>query len=82
MGNEVKLPAVPGKPSEIGATLYKLRFKTGTNPDRWLMFYLNGDLDAAIVRGRKHCNIMNFKFIHVEQALFDLDEAERSLQGS
>jgi hypothetical protein len=63
------------------ACLYTMFYKRGMNPRAQLIFAHNGDKDSAIKRGREHCLRMNFKFIHVEPFLVDLDETEKQFQG-
>lgn len=62
--------------------LYRLRFKQGINCDRWVLFWHGTDLTQAIVRGRNHCETMNYKFLLVEPALVDLDAMEKRFTGS
>ena len=68
---------VSAVPREVLTNLWKLFFKTGMNPRAELIFPFNGTKEEAIKRGRAYCLNVNFKFIHVEPFLVDLDESER-----
>ena len=74
-------PGIPMPVSSGARKLYKLYFKKGSNPRCEIIFELPGTLVDAINRGRDHCVKMNYKFIHVEQYLLDLDAVERNFSG-
>lgn len=61
--------------------LWRLFYKVGYNPRAELVFPLDGEKDEAIRRGRDHCTRMNYKFIHVEPFIVDLDLTERQFFG-
>lgn len=61
--------------------LWKLFYKVGYNPRAELVFPFVGEKDEAINRGREHCKRMNYKFIHVEPFIVDLDATERNFFG-
>ena len=41
-----------------------------------LVFTFDGNLPEAIERGKKHCTVMNYRFIKVRPFIVDLDERE------
>ena len=59
------------------SSLWKLFFKRGMNPRAELVFSFKGTKEEAIKRGREFCLRCNFKFIHVEPFLVDLDQTEK-----
>lgn len=73
------------KPAQVSAhsfsSLWRLFYKRGMNPRAEAVFPFKGDKDQAIKRGREFCLRCNFKFIHVEPFLIDLDETEREFLG-
>jgi hypothetical protein len=73
------------KPGQVTAqsfsSLWKLFFKRGMNPRAELVFSFKGSKDKAIKRGREFCLKCNFKFIHVEPFLVDLEQTEREFLG-
>lgn len=72
---EIAVPT-PIKP-DVLTNLWKLFFKAGMNPRCELVFPFNGTKEDAIKRGREFCLRVNYKFIHVEPFLVDLDESEK-----
>lgn len=40
------------------------------------IFEFKGDLQEAITRGRKHCEVMHYRFSRVRPAIVDLDDQE------
>ncbi len=80
--NEEKEVLKPGSVDKSTLTsLWTMFFKRGMNPRAQVVFPFNGTKDEAIKRGREHCLRMNFKFIHVEPFLVDLDQTEKDFQG-
>lgn len=61
--------------------LWKLYFKRGNNPRCEAIFHFNGTKEQAIKRGQEHCFKMNYKFIHVEAFLVDLEKAEKEFDA-
>lgn len=78
MNNETEVEVL--KPAAVTVErlthLWRLFFKRGMNPRGEIIFAFDGEKDSAIKRGREHCLRMNFKFIHVEPFLVDLDKSE------
>lgn len=61
-----------------GKVLYTLYYRQGMNPHPLQKnFYFEGDLHSAIVRSRKHCELMGIKFISVRPFLSNIDEEEK-----
>lgn len=55
---------------------FKLVYFQGTKQDDKI-FPFNGGLRDAITRGRKHCEVMNYRFGVVKPAIVDLDHQEK-----
>lgn len=55
---------------------YKLFYSQGTHRDDKI-FPFKGGLKDAITRGRKHCEVMGYRFIMVRPGIVDLDHQER-----
>jgi hypothetical protein len=73
----------PGIPIPNAKSLYVLYYRQGANPSymqKWFEF--SGNLTEAINRGRKHCEIMNMRFLSVRPFLSDLETEEKSLSAT
>lgn len=58
------------------ANLWQLYYRHGMNPLLSKVFYLEGTLQDAMARGRKHCQLMNYKYHFTRPLVFDLEEEE------
>lgn len=62
---------------------YVLIYRTRNNPHPlYKNFEFMGNLEQAIGRGRKHCEIMNLIFYRVDKFLSDLDNEEKRFLGA
>lgn len=50
--------------------------KSGRAIPETKIFPFKGSLDQAVVRGRDHCEIMNYKFLRVRPFIVDLEDQE------
>jgi hypothetical protein len=62
--------------SYTGKDTYILTYRHGMNANLIKVFHHEGGLKSAIDRGRKHCQVMNYRFIFVCPTVCDLDEEE------
>lgn len=74
---EIKSPFIYAKESGEPRT-WTLYYRYGNVPQMTKSFYFEGDLQSAIIRARKHCDIINVKFICVRPLLVDLDFQEKA----
>lgn len=82
-----------GVPNEIKITtkllgeekeprLWTLYYRYGNVPQMVKSFAYDGSLQQAVIRARKHCDILNIRFICVRPLLVDLDYQEKAfLEG-
>lgn len=62
------------------STLYVLYYREGQNPHPQQQFFeLKGDFRSVISRVKRHCELMNKRFINVRPFLVDLDEEEKRI---
>lgn len=61
---------------DVSVRFYKLIFSQGTKIDDKI-FPFEGGLKDAITEGRRHCEVMNYRFIMVRPAIVDLKHQER-----
>lgn len=71
-------PSKNGSPKD-GAIVWTLYYIRGGPHTQTTHFMLNGDLRAAYARAKRHCEVMNYRFVRVEPFLIDLDSAENFL---
>lgn len=64
-----------GKTSE--PQLYVLFYRHGVNPGCQKGFKHNGDLRSAVERAKKHCEIMNYRYVFVRPMICDLVAEEK-----
>lgn len=69
------LPAQPTIPREEKPAVYLLYAFCGKTKLQKAFSHV-GNLESAIKRGRKHCEIMDYRFGLVERFLYDLDHQE------
>lgn len=58
------------------SNLWVLYYRHGMNPLLTKVFHLDGNLLDAVKRGRKHCELMNYKYHFTRPLVFDLEEEE------
>lgn len=64
---------------------YTLYYRQGSNPhSQFLVFNHSAvaDIHSIVERAKRHCEIMNYRFVSVRPLVIDLDAAERRQQGS
>lgn len=62
--------------------LWTLYYRYGNVPQMVKSFAYDGSLQQAVIRARKHCDILNIRFICVRPLLVDLDYQEKAfLEG-
>jgi hypothetical protein len=76
MDNVELLKRIEDLERRIGLRVFKLYYTRGTNQEDKL-FYFDGGLRDAIQEGRRHCSIMNFRFVAVRPGLVDLRHQEK-----
>ncbi len=64
--------------SNPAPVLYTLYFREGRNPHPQFSFFNLPTRDMKMVteRAKKHCEIMNYRFVYVRPAIIDLDKEE------
>jgi hypothetical protein len=73
-------PGAVGKPDPVllnNKKVYQLWFRRGNNIPEMVIFPFDGNLQAAINRGRDFCDKTQFKFCGVKPCLVDLDALEK-----
>ncbi len=62
---------------------YILFYRQGSNPHpQFFIFFHHSDKMREVVdRIKKHCEMMNLRFVNVRAAIVDLDEAEARIFG-
>ena len=67
-------------------TPYLLYYRQGSNPHpQFFLFYHSqppGDMRPVVERIKKHCEIMNLRFVNVRPFIIDLDLAEQKILGN
>lgn len=67
----------------IFKNLYILFYRHGMNANLTKGFYCEGGLHEAQKRAKKHCDIMNYRYIFLRTMVCDLDaEEEYKLHGA
>ena len=61
--------------------LYSLYYRQGNNPHpQFTFFYLPAtDMQKVTARAKRHCEVMNYRFVYVRPAIVDLDKEENLL---
>jgi hypothetical protein len=74
-------PAVPLRTSL--SNVYILFYRTGMNPrPQEKYFEKEGDLQSAVVHAKRYCEILNYRFVHVQKFISDLgDEVKKYTTG-
>lgn len=71
-------PLFPGQPDANFSDIFVLFYRFGSNPHtQSKQFRHSGNFQDAIARGRRHCELVNLRFIKVEKFFSDLGEEER-----
>jgi hypothetical protein len=62
---------------------YLLFYRTGSNPNPqfFLFYHESSDMRRVMDRIKRHCELMNLKFVNVRPFIVDLDEAETRQYG-
>jgi len=72
-----------GVESKAPKSLFCLWYRERRNPHpQTKYFFFEGDLRAAIAKGRQHCETTNLVFIHVRPFLSDLEADEKRHLGN
>lgn len=56
--------------------IWTLYYMYGSSSPISKQFTFDGNLQEAMMRGRKHCSVMRYRFVRVRPALVDLDHQE------
>lgn len=56
--------------------LYIMYYRHGMNPQLSKGFYLNGTMEEAMLRARRHCTVMGYRYIFTRPWICDLDAEE------
>ena len=63
--------------------LYTLFFRAGNNPHAMSKhFFLSGELRDVVIRAKKHCDTLGYRFVRIEPFISDLAADERRHTGS
>lgn len=64
-----------------GPILYTLYYREGRNPNpQFVSFYLQTkDMRIVAERAKRHCEVMNYRFVYVKATIIDLDKEENLL---
>jgi hypothetical protein len=75
------VPQVTGTSPLPDPILYTLYYRQGANPHpNFVSFYLHTkDMKVVAERAKRHCEVMNYRFVYVKQAIIDLDREENIL---
>ena len=70
------LPATSGIP-------YILFYRQGSNPHPqfFLFYHESADMRKVVERIKKHCELMNLRFVNVRKFVVDLEEVENKAFG-
>ncbi len=62
---------------------YVLFYRQGSNPHPqfFLFYHKSANIREVVDRIKKHCEMMNLRFVNVRPAIVDLDEAEARIFG-
>ena len=80
---------LPFSPEDIASgklsgkkNLYTLFFRAGNNPHAMSKhFFLSGDLRDVVIRAKKHCDTLGYRFVRIEPFISDLAADERKHTG-
>jgi hypothetical protein len=63
---------------------YLLFYRQGSNPNPqfFLFHHPSRDMRVVVERIKKHCELMNLRFVNVRPFVVDLDEAENRQLGN
>lgn len=63
---------------------YVLFYRQGSNPHPqfFIFFHPSSEIRKVVDRIKKHCELMNLRFVNVRPAIVDLDESEAKQYGS
>jgi len=61
---------------EILTNLYVMYYRHGMNPQLNKVFRHNGDMASAVLRARKHCEIMGYRYIFLRPFIIDIESEE------
>jgi hypothetical protein len=61
--------------------LYTLWYRQGSNPHPQFIFFPfpSRDIRTIVDRAKRHCEVMNYRFVSVKATIVDLDHAENFL---
>lgn len=61
--------------------LYTLYYRQGSNPHpQFTSFFMSSvDMQQVTQRAKRHCEVMNYRFVYVRPAIIDLDKEENFL---
>ena len=69
----------------VDTTPYILYYRQGSNPHPQFFIFFHksppGKIRDVVDRIKKHCELMNLRFVNVRPAIVDLDEAEAKAYG-
>lgn len=76
-------PGLPNGLPQVDPTIanrYVLYYREGQNPHPQMAFFdLSGDFRQVIMRVKRHCELMNKRFINVRPFLMNLDDEEKRI---
>lgn len=74
--DELKKISAPGP----GDVLYTLHYRKSDNPHAMFLFFWapTRDMKVVVERIKRHCEAMNYRFVHVQPAIVDIDKAEKN----
>lgn len=71
-----KVPGLPAAPN--GRQTFTLIYLHGRNHNALFKhFHFSGTLKEAVERGKKHCEVMGYRFLRIDPFISDLDGDER-----
>ena len=63
-------------------SMFALYFRTGNNPHaQFRFFFAEGEFRSIIERCKKHCELMNYRFVTCCPAIIDFDTEEKRQLG-
>ena len=74
---------MPGKPLESGEIIYTLFYRVSNNPYPLVINFVLKTTDMKVVmeRTKRHCDLMNYRFVRVQPFMTDIDKAEKRVNG-
>ena len=82
--SNLKITQSPSHPitEENKKNLYTLFFRAGNNPHAMSKhFFLSGELRDVVLRAKKHCDTLGYRFVRIEPFISDLAADERKHTG-